>query len=52
MFVKQNLSNDYVEENKPIFSQLWLDIYLSVIIHISGGSELKFIRESRRNTFR
>ncbi len=37
--IKQNLSNDYKEENQHIFSESHHDIYLSIIIHISSGSE-------------
>ncbi len=45
MFNK-NLPKDYEEENRAIFNQPFHDIYLSIIIHILGGLELKFIRDS------
>ncbi len=38
--VKQNLTNEYVEENQSIFNHSYHDIYQSIMIYISGTSEL------------
>ncbi len=46
--VKQNLQSDYVEENHQFFNLSFYDIYLLIIIHILGSSELKFNRASRQ----
>ncbi len=50
--VQQNLPSCYVEENQPILNQSHHGMYLSAIIYILGGLELKFIGKSRTDRIR
>ncbi len=45
--VKQNLPNDYIEENQPLFNQSYRDIYPSIMIYIQSS-----IRESGADKLR